>query len=350
MVRAIATIKDIAKLAGVSPATVSRVLNNDAGLSVGDDTRERIFAAAEKLQYKPPKLKRMKRANDLSRKQLGLLLWGSPEVESGDPYFMTVRKGVESQCAEMGLTIAAVVRTGGDTDRQPLRHLDGLIVIGGIGEQEVLSVFGDLRRIVLIDHARPMAGCDTVNLNFTLAVRTALDHLIALGHSRIGYIGGGDQLDDDGRWQTGTRSAAFRDYLAAKGLLAPELIRLGEWNPDSGYELMKQLLQAEPRPTACFAGSDPMAIGALRALREHGVAVPEEMAVIGFDDIELAAYAHPPLTTIRVYAEQLGRSAVQLMADRLNGREAPMHLMLDPTLVVRESCGARHKQDEEAKL
>lgn len=335
----IATIKDIAQLAGVSAATVSRVLNHDAGLAVGEETRERIFAAAEQLQYKPAKLKRMKRAGDLARRQIGLLLWASPDMENGDPFFISVRKGVESQCAELGLTIAATVRAGYETERQALHHLDGLIVVGGIREQDVLSVFGDLQRIVLVDHAKPIPGCDTVNLHFRQAVELALDHLLRLGHTRIGYIGGGEQLDAQGEWQAGTRPAVFRDYLAEKGLLKPELIRLGEWNPDSGYELMQQLLQERERPTACFAGSDPMAIGALRALHEQGLSVPDDMAVVGFDDIELAAYAFPPLTTIRVYAEQLGRSAVQLMADRMNGRENPMHVLLDTSLVVRESCG-----------
>ncbi|MFD1954121.1 LacI family DNA-binding transcriptional regulator [Paenibacillus thailandensis] len=339
MVIVIATIKDIAKLAGVSPATVSRVLNNDAGLAVSEETRERIFAAAEQLQYKLPKLKRMKRAGDMARRQIGLLLMASPDLERLDPYFMSVRQGIEAECSELGLSIAAAVRLG-QAEKQPLNHLDGVIVVGSVSEAEIGSVYGNLQRAVLVDHACPIGGCDTVNLNFKLAVRIALDHLIRLGHTRIGYIGGEEALDASGNWQAGTRPAEFRDYMAGKGLYAPELVKLGEWNPDGGYELMRQLLQEDNRPTACFVGSDPMAIGGLRALHDSGMAVPDEMAVVGFDDIELAAYAHPPLTTIRVYAEQLGRSAARLMAERLDGREAAKHVTLDPTLVVRESCGA----------
>ncbi|QAY66853.1 substrate-binding domain-containing protein [Paenibacillus protaetiae] len=127
------------------------------------------------------------------------------------------------------------------------------------------------------------------------------------------------------------------------GRFEPELLQTGDWGPDGGYRLMQRLLQQANPPTACFAGSDPMAIGALRALHEAGVPVPDGMALAGFDDIELAAFAQPSLTTVKVYAEQLGRTAVQLLAERLEGREAAMHVMLDPVLVVRESSGAPSK-------
>ncbi|QAY66854.1 LacI family DNA-binding transcriptional regulator [Paenibacillus protaetiae] len=190
MVITIATIKDIARLAGVSPAAVSRVLNNDRGISIAEETRERIFAAAEQLEYKLPRLKRMKRDTELSRKQVGMLLCATLDMEEGDPYFRSIRKGIEAHCAELGISIAASIRMGSGLEKQPLHHLDGLIAVGFIPDQDVLAVFNRTGSLVLIDRAEPIGSSDTVNLNFARAVKDVLDHFTELGHKRIAYIGG----------------------------------------------------------------------------------------------------------------------------------------------------------------
>ncbi|MCF2944853.1 LacI family DNA-binding transcriptional regulator [Paenibacillus tarimensis] len=339
-----ATIKDIALKAGVSAATVSRVLNNDPALSVSEETRGRIFAIAEEMGYKPSRLRRQKRVKELARQEIGLLMWSSPEQEREDPYFSAIRRGIELHGEELGIAVSKIIRGSAPLDPMLFQQLDGLIVIGSIDHEDVLKQLGREDRVVFVNHSIQRPGCDSVNLHFEEAVGSVIDHLVSLGHRRIGYIGGYDwihYLGDEagGRQVAEARRIYTERMLTEKGLLNPELVLEGDWTTTSGYRLMKQLLASGERPTACFIASDPMAIGALRALQEEGIQVPAEMAVVGFDDIEVAAYVNPPLTTVKVYTDQMGRSAVQLLLERLEGREAAIHATVGTRLIIRESCG-----------
>ncbi|CAM4337303.1 LacI family DNA-binding transcriptional regulator [Paenibacillus alkaliterrae] len=341
-----ATIKDIAHEAGVSAATVSRVLNNDAALAVSEETRARIFSIAEKLQYKPSRLRRMKKEEQLSRQQIGLLMWSTPEDEHSDPYFSSIRKGIEMRCEELGISINKVLRGNGRAEFQPMHELDGLIVVGSIAEEDVTQLFRHGHRLVFVNHSRELNDYDTVKLHFEQATRAVINHLRELGHARIGYIGGNDHIHRLNRQEEDVvvvelRRAFFEKALGELGLYEETLVMQTEWSSNGGYEAMNRLLQLEAKPTACFIGSDPMAVGALRALHEHGVRVPEEMAVVGFDDIEVSAFLNPPLTTVRAHTEHMGRSAVQLMLERIEGREAAVHMTINTTLIVRESCGSK---------
>ncbi|UQZ35556.1 transcriptional regulator [Paenibacillus sp. PK3_47] len=324
-----ATIKDIAREAGVSAATVSRVLNNDLSLSVSDDTRTRIFAVAGQLGYKPARLKQMKRDTKLGGKTVSLLLWCSPEEERDDPYYGSIRRGVELRCEELGIVLGQTLR--GRTSHPALRPGDGLIVVGGFDLQDLEGLHSDPNTIVLVDQYLERPDYDSVRTHFRQAVNQALGHLLALGHRDIAFIGGGGEGE--------RRAHHFKRILTEKGCYDAGLIRTGSWSSADGYRMMDELLAGGKRPTACFAASDPLAVGALRALHDHGVQVPEEMAVVGFDDIEMAAYVQPPLTTVRAYPEQMGKAAVQLLAERFEGREAPSHTIIGTKLIVRDSCG-----------
>ncbi|NIK78810.1 LacI family transcriptional regulator [Paenibacillus castaneae] len=341
-----ATIKDIAKEAGVSAATVSRVLNNDGTLAVSEETRERIFSIAEQLKYKPSRLRRMRREEQLSRQQIGLLLWSTIEDENNDPYFSSIRKGIETRCEELGITIAKVLRGRSGAELQPVNELDGLIVVGSIDEQDVCQLYGQGNRIVFVNHSKELSEFDTVKLHFEQATRAVITHLRSLGHESIAYIGGSDDVHRLNRFEEDAvgiepRRAYFEQILSEYGLLDRQLVFQSDWSSNGGYESMKQLLNRESsaRPTACFIGSDPMAVGALRALHEEGFSVPQDMAIIGFDDIEISAFLNPPLTTVRVHTELMGKTAVQLLLERIEGREAAVHMTINTTLVIRESCG-----------
>ncbi|WP_028609427.1 LacI family DNA-binding transcriptional regulator [Paenibacillus harenae] len=340
-----ATIKDIAQEAGVSAATVSRVLNNDATLAVSEETRARIFSIAEQLQYKPSRLRRMRKEEKLSRQQIGLLMWSTLEDEHSDPYFSAIRRGIEIRCEELGISIVKVLRGSSRTDLQPLHELDGLIVVGSIDEQDVLQLYRNAKRLVFVNHSKELSDFDTVKLHFEQATRAVVAHLLRLGHKKLGYIGGSDQVHRLNRQEADIagiepRRAYFEKALRELDLFDERFVIETEWSSNGGYESMNRLLQLEPLPTACFIGSDPMAVGALRALHEHGVKVPEEMAVVGFDDIEISAFLNPPLTTVRVHTEHMGRAAVQLLLERIDGREAAVHMTINTTLVIRESCGS----------
>jgi LacI family transcriptional regulator len=340
-----ATLKDIAERAKVSTATVSRVLNNDHSLSVSEETRERIFSIAEEIGYKPERLKRMKKENLLSYKQIGLLFWISTDDEKEDPYFASVRLSIEKHCEAMGVAIGKVAR-GRNVDSSSFQQMDGLIVVGSFDVEDIQAVYPNSRAIVLVNPMLDNLDYDSVKINFQKALEDVLQHLFKLGHEKIGMIGGVEYLNKlgsvkKGRMVVDPRQAHFERIMKERGCLNPVFVCVGEWSTGSGYEQMKRLLSKPERPTACFVSNDPMAIGALRALHEAGVKVPEEMAVIGFDDIEVAAFVNPPLTTVRVFPEQIGKTAVQLLVERLEGREPTMQVTIGTELVIRESCGGK---------
>jgi LacI family transcriptional regulator len=341
-----ATIKDIAQEAGVSAATVSRVLNNDVTLAVSEETRTRIFSIAEQLQYKPSRLRRMKKEEQLSRQQIGLLMWSTLEDEHEDPYFSSIRKGIETRCEELGINIVKVLR--GNSEMQPLNELDGVIVVGSIHDKDVNQLYSNGNRLVFVNHSDELYDYDTVKLHFEQATRAVIKHLRELGHQKIGYIGGNDYIhrlnrQEEGKEVDELRRVFFEKEMRELGLYDENYVIKKYWSSNSGYEAMNQMLQQNSRPTACFIGSDPMAVGALRALHEHGLRVPEDMAIVGFDDIEISAFLNPPLTTVRAHTEHMGRMAVQLLLERIEGREAAVHMTINTTLIVRDSCGSSVK-------
>ncbi|MHA7965857.1 LacI family DNA-binding transcriptional regulator [Paenibacillus sp. CAU 1782] len=351
------TIKQIAAHAGVSAATVSRVLNNDSTLSVSEETRSRIFSIAEDLAYKPKRLRRLKQEESLSRREIGLLMWSTLEDEAHDPYFSSIRKGIEKRCEESGLTISKVMRGNGNAELVPVHGLDGLIVVGSIDHRDVLELYGDEKRIVFVNHVHKLDPFDTVKADFEGAVKESLSHLAEMGHKQIAYMGGNERVHRLALAGTGTtaperqdcqdslldpRREAYRRIMEEGGLYQPAYNCEAEWSSAGGYNGMIALLEetAGNHPTACLLGSDPMAVGALRVLHERSISVPGEMALIGFDDIEIAPYLTPPLTTNRVYTEQMGRTAVQLLLERLEGREAAAHVVINTSFMIRQSCGA----------
>ncbi|OBZ08565.1 MULTISPECIES: LacI family DNA-binding transcriptional regulator [Bacillales] len=346
-----ATIKDIAQKAGVSAATVSRVLNNDVTLAVSEETRTRIFSIAEQLQYKPSRLRRMKKEEQLSRQQIGLLMWSTLEDEHEDPYFTSIRKGIETRCEELGISIIKVLRGNSRVEMQPVHELDGLIVVGSIEEDDVRQLYNNGNRVVFVNHSNELNEYDTVKLHFEQATRAVITHLRELGHEKIGYIGGNECVHRLSSHYEATendepRRVFFEKALREQGIYDESYVLKAYWSSNSGYEAMNRLLEQSSLPTACFIGSDPMAVGALRALHEHGIKVPEDMAIVGFDDIEISAYLNPPLTTVRAHTEHMGKAAVQLLLERIEGREAAIHLTINTTLIVRESCGSSLKASE----
>ncbi|MCM3630642.1 LacI family DNA-binding transcriptional regulator [Paenibacillus glycanilyticus] len=337
-----ATIKQIASEAGVSPATVSRVLNNDLTLSVSDETRSRIFSIAEQLQYKPARLKRMKQEKLLSTLRIGLVMWSTLEDEHSDPYFGAIRRGIETRCEELGIGIDKVIRGVLKTELTPLTELDGLIVVGSVDDQEINRLYPHKERVIFVNHDMTPDDCDSVQLNFAQAMKEVLRHLYELGHAEIGFIGGSSDPSlqrDEGHYED-QRTRIFAELQQKRGIYNPNLMYLADWSSNGGYEAMLRMLDDGYRPSACFIASDPMAVGALRALHERGLRVPEDMAVIGFDDIEVSAFLTPPLTTVRVHTELMGRTAVQLLLERVEGREITSHITINTKLVVRESSGS----------
>ncbi|OIJ17045.1 hypothetical protein BKP37_00450 [Anaerobacillus alkalilacustris] len=343
------TIKDLAREAQVSAATVSRVLNNDQTLTVMKETREKILSIAKKYNYVPVKKRSSNKTNHEHKDtKLGVLMFCTIEHEYEDPYFLSIRQGIDKQCEELGIETPLLIRIRQDQSDKKLSYLDGLIVVGNILPEDVAHFYPNSDRVVFIDDSPDQERFDSVLTNLEGATNKVLEYFFNINYTDIGYIGGleppltfslkdGEILrgSDNGK----VRRETFEKVMNEKGLYNPENVYIGEWTTESGYHLMEEAIGKGNLPRAFVVGSDPMAIGAIRALHRAGVRIPEDVAIISFDDIEVAAYVHPPLTTAKIFTEQMGRSAVMLILERLRGREVPVKLVLPTKLVIRESCG-----------
>lgn len=337
-----ATIKDIADKAGVSSATVSRVLNQDYTLQVSEDTRQRIFEVAQMLNYKKGGSRAKKKNAEAAVEPLnmGLVIWCSEQLEFSDPYYLSIRQGIERECAKQGMHVTKVFRLMDSSQEIDFEHLDGLFVIGRV-DLDIVRKTPWVKPFVSIDYVLD-DSCDCVIFDLRKATRQAMDHLFQLGHRKIGYIGGISYIRNaEGRVDNvDLRQLEFEAIMKEKGCFDPSLVFVGEWRTEEGYQLMQQVLNLKERPTALLIGSDPMAIAALKAANESDLKVPEDIAIVSFDDIPLASFVTPPLTTIKVHSEEMGATAVKLIADQLKGREVPLHVTVPTKLIVRKSCGA----------
>ena len=342
-----ATIKDIAEKAGVSPAAVSRILNNDVTLSVGEETRKRVLEAAASLNYKPTKKRNTNKASHFY--EIGIVSALTQEEEVQDPYFMAIRLGIEMACSKLPFKIMTVINAGNDDSFNELKQLDGVIVIGGIEPSSVQEFCQGHKNIVLINHLPETGEYDVVASGLDKATEDVLDYFFELGHTKIGYIGGYDmynRLFDNKRLGEvqDIRNSSFEKVMKEKQLYQPELVRIGEWGATGGYQIMKQFIEeAETLPTALVCASDQMAIGVMRALHEAKIKVPQDVSIIGFNDIEAAGFLNPPLSTVRIHTDEMGKTAVKLLYDRLQGREIPIKAVLSTELVLRDSTSAPKK-------
>jgi LacI family transcriptional regulator len=333
-----ATIKEIADKSHVSASTVSRVLNNDDTITVQAETRERILQVAKELGYKTILERRMKQQASKMELAVGIIVCQSLDEEVSDPYFLSIRQGIEMELASHGIE-TATFRLHETETNQMIDGLDGLIVVGRIKET-ALKAISKVENVVYINHSPNEDLYDAVVINFERATKRALQYLIDTGYKSIGYIGGTerDHLKDKKIISEDKRLITFESFMKAQQLYDPETVYVGEYSMVQGYDLMKKAIESGRLPEAFFIASDPMAIGALRALQEANLSVPEDVAIIGFDDIEAAKFTSTPLTTIRVHTREMGRTGVKLLLERLNGRDLPLTVTLPTELVIRESC------------
>ncbi|MGA5323747.1 LacI family DNA-binding transcriptional regulator [Streptomyces seoulensis] len=328
-----ASIKDVAAAAGVSVATVSRVLN--AHPSVSADARSRVLAAVAALGYRPNAVARSLRTDQTHA--LGLVI--------GDvlnPYFTELARSVEEAARALGYSVII-----GNADERPDlqdhhvrtlldRRIDGLLVSPAPGDSPLLL---DAARagtpVVFVDRWIPGAEVPVVRADGRRAVRDLVAHLHLLGHRRLAIIAG-----PAGTTTGSERVAAFRDALAAYGLpLTDELIGHGDFQAASGRRVTEGFLDLPEPPDAVFAADNLMALGALDAIRARGLRMPDDIALAVFDDIPWFVHTDPPITAIAQPTGDLGRAAVRALVDRIEGRTAES-VTLDARLVVRRSCGA----------
>ncbi|MDC3417517.1 LacI family DNA-binding transcriptional regulator [Aquibacillus salsiterrae] len=335
------TIKDIAVLSNVSASTVSRVLNNDKTLAVTEETRKKILNVARELNYKSVRARKSVEKKEVYK--IGIFLCQSLEEELSDPYFLSIRQGVENECRERGLSSTELFRlyNFGDVSLDP--ELDGLVVIGKVSTKVINRFCQEIKNVVYIDYSPDEQKYDSVVIDFDKATTVSLEHLLKLGYEKIGYIGGtvAEHMGNKKIEFEDERKIVFKRVMEQRGLFRDDFVFVGDFTMSEGYRLMKDAINKKEVPEAFFVGSDPMAVGALRALQEMNIRVPEEVALVSFDDVEMAQFASCPLTTVRVHTEEMGRTGVKLLLDRMNGREIPLKITLPTEFIIRSSCGAK---------
>jgi len=337
------TLEDIAKLAGVSRSTVSRVVNGHP--SVRNIIRKRVLNVIESTGYRP---NAAARTLALQRSQtIGLILPLSISIFFTDPYYPHLTKGIAQACNQYDYTLAFFLVNSKDEEENIFSRvsrkglLDGVIVQSGQqGDQGIIGRMIDAN-MPLVVVGRPFRSdnvsyIDIDNIN---AARNAVSHLVRAGRQRIAAITGPvtSTVGID-------RKEGYRKALLERGREIDEaLIREGDFTEAGGYYAMQQLLPANP--DAVFAASDIMAIGAMRAVRDAGLHIPEDVAFVGFDDLPIATLSDIQLTTIRQPVVSFGAKAVEILIDLIeNGITLPRHIIMDTELVIRDSCGTKQKK------
>jgi DNA-binding LacI/PurR family transcriptional regulator len=333
----------VAKLAGVSRTTVSFVLNNVPGVKITEETRQRVLEAARELNYYPTAAARSLASGKTRR--IGLILGEGQERLAADAFLPTFLQGVTASVHRRGYLLMLQLAEDVASHEAYMRlireqQVDGLILSGPRSDDPLLSELAE-DQFPLILHGR-LDDCDLpcVDVDNKAGAYQAVMHLIDLGHQRIGFISNAPFSYSGAQ----DRFAGYRQALTEHDLpLEDRLIRMGEFLPETGQAAMEELLALPQRPTAVFAASDVVAIGAMSAIQAAGLRIPDDLAVVGFDDIFLAAHTQPPLTTIRVPAYGLGWTAAEVLISLIEGEEEVSAVTLDTELVIRDSCGARRR-------
>ncbi|GAW98934.1 LacI family DNA-binding transcriptional regulator [Secundilactobacillus mixtipabuli] len=326
------TLKDIAQKAGVSLSTVSRVLNYDTTLSVSDDTRQRIFEIAEELNY--TKTKRVSQVADTYK--VAVVQWYSINKELDDLYYMTIRMEIEKRSQELHIQTIPVFQ---NQVSEISKDVDGIIAVGKYSDAQVdeLSAISD--NLVFVDWSEMKRGFDSIVTEFKPAVFKVVDYLSAKSQD-IGIIYGSEYTTDGELKIPDPRYKAFKAIMTERKLFDPRFAYEGNYTNQAGYDLMKQAVRdlGHELPHAFFVSNDPMAIGALKALGEEDISVPERVSLFSFNDTSVAKYVYPELSAVHVATDQMGTGAVELMKSRLdNGRDVPLKVVVGTKLIIRKS-------------
>ena len=357
-----ATIKEVARLSGVSPATVTRVIQRRD--SVREETRRRVEEAVEALRYRPDHIARALVTR--RSRTIGLLL-----PSSGDSFWGEVAAGIEERASEAQYSVIFANAHGSAAREAEMielfvgKRVDGIVIAGASGDPRTWLTGGELEvPVVLVNWDAAFGtrdlqaatvlppeemvaaviaetgarGYSHITLDDVQAASAAVDHLVDLGHTNIAFVGG-----------TPIRPAllrilGFRRALERAGLTPGPIVPCGE-TLEGGRAAAREILSAEYLPTAIVAYSDVVAIGVMRAAHALGVRVPEGLSIVGIDDIEVAAFVEPPLTTIRQPKRRMGREAMEWILGQLAGGPVQPHDTLPGALIVRSSTAPAREVD-----
>ncbi|HXQ81973.1 MAG TPA: LacI family DNA-binding transcriptional regulator [Opitutaceae bacterium] len=329
------SLVDVARRAKVNISTVSRTINQTG--KIGLKTQERVRRVMSEMNYKPNRVARRLRTREGKSNLLGLVI---PNIQN--PFFADLARGVEDVAYENDFAVLLC-----NYDEDPTReqfYLDILqaesvdgIILPPIHENDaaVLQVVRNGTPIVCVDRSLSSAALDKVEVDNRRGSFEAVEYLIGLGHRNIGFIGGPADSSTGRERLAGYNAAHEKAGVPIK----TQYVRFGDYKPGSGRRLAEELLSEPDPPTALFVCNCLMTVGALGTVYEMGLHIPDQIAIIGFDELPLASVFNPPLTVVRQPAYEVGKCAAELMIKRLDDpRRAPTSLMLSPELIIRKSC------------
>ena len=328
-------MSDVAERAGLSISTVSHVINNSR--SVSDESRQRVLQAMEELDFKPNALARSLRLRKTNT--LGMIV-----PDSANPFFAEVSRAIEDASFAQNYSVI-LCNSEGDLDKQGAytnvlieNRVAGILFVAAGPSTELVNDLGRRRvPLVVVDREVPGVGVDTVMTNHAQGGCLATQHLIDLGHKRIACIAGNSEVSPSAERLTG-----YRQTLNKNGHpYDKKLVVKGDFQYESGYGATTYLLALERPPTAIFACNDLMAVGCISAASEFGYRVPDDLSVVGFDDVRLASFTNPPLTTIVQPKVEIGTIATKMLLERVLDMDSkPRFTRLDTELKIRRSTTA----------
>lgn len=345
------TLKDIAEYVGVSVSTVSRVVNNDTSRHVNEETRKKIWQAVQELGYEPNESARRLVQNKKEQKgpsmQVGCIVY-APSLREHHPYFSPILNGVNKELFDSGYTVA-FIHSLEEVRNEAVLHkaiqenrLDGMIIVGMLDASIIDYIVKHVPAVVGIDVTSDVQSFAIVDYDRLSAIRSAIEHLVSQGHRKIGFVGGDLGLDGG---EEEPRFTGYKHAIREAGLeLNPNWIVETDWKVDRSYSGMIEMIerQADDLPTAILAASDIMAISAMRAATEKGLRIPDDIAFVGVDNIEVSEYTSPPLSSIHIPKHEIGSIAAKTLIDYMQGRsQLPVKLLLPHRLVIRESSNYR---------
>lgn len=337
------TIKDVARLAGVDPSTVSRVIADNPRIS--DKTKEKVHKVMEELDFHPNAIARS--LANRSTKTIGVIMPHSTEQVFVNPFFTEVMRGIGVSALQKGYYV--LISTGSSSDDEYKatsrlvneKRVDGLILLTSrIGDKTIESLRKKRFPFVVVGKPANMEDVNWVDNDNREAGFQAAEYLIKLGHERIGFIGG-----EFTYVFMSERFSGYKKALDTYGLkFGKELLSLGEFVEEGGYNAVKKLLMLKNRPTAIVAADDLMAFGAMRAIKEEGLRIPEDISVIGFNDTPLASYVEPTLSSMEIFVYDLGYNACEALINQLQEPGGhKKHIIIPASLRARRSTGCIKK-------
>ena len=304
------TIRDVAKLAGVSIATVSRILNNDEYFGVTLETKRKVLDAVKKLNYK--KKDRKKKIKQLS---VSIIKSFDEKIESEDPYFVSLRLDLKYALKKKGIRTKVFELQMFEKDEDTLISLitsNAIVIIGEIKSSQLNFMKSLNDNIICVDAYNFDNSIDYIKFDMKHSVKLVIDYLLKLGHKKIGLLVGRNQIV---RNLVDFREEYFIEIMKELTLYDERFVKVDEFSPQSGYMMMKEILELEEYPTAVFCANDSIAMGAYKAIREKNLKVFTDISIIGFNDLKISKYMTPPLTTLRIDTKIIAEETINVLIE-----------------------------------